>query len=316
MKMVKPRTKRMKKCQPADTSKEMITLPTGETLSQDAAVRRGIDAITGKQSEKPLLGYNSDIIKNKGRWMHRLMIGTPTTGLVRIEWVLARFGQVIPTNWSHTDCMQFMHTFAPVAYLVADAQNLIVKACLEQGMEWLLLIEHDNVLPPGAFIKINEYMLRGDTPVVSGLYFTKSNPPEPMTYRGRGTGFYKDWKMGDKVWVDGLPTGFVLIHASILRELWKESPEYKINDQVVRRVFETPAKVWTDPETHSTHTETGTSDLEFCSRVMRDKIFEKAGWPEFQKKKFPFLVDTDIFMRHITSDGQMYPLTDPKTIGY
>ena len=31
---------------------------------------------------------------------------------------------------------------------------------------------------------MNEYMLKNDTPVVFGLYFTKSDPSEPLVYRG------------------------------------------------------------------------------------------------------------------------------------
>lgn len=279
-------------------------------------VKPKVEPMKKRESEQALVGYNSVALRNRGKFRNRLMIGTPTTGLVRIEWVLARFGQVIPTNWSNTDCMQFLHTYAPIEYLVADAQNLIVKACLEQDMEWLLLIEHDNILPPGAFIAINEYMNSGEVPVVSGLYFTKSNPPEPMVYRGRGNSFFKDWKLGEKVWVDGCPAGFLLIHASILKALWNESPEYMVNDQKVRRVFRTPEKQWQDPETHATYSETGTSDLEFCSRLMKEGIFEKAGWPEYQKKEFPVLIDTGIFLKHITQDGTQYPLQDPKSLGY
>ncbi len=37
------------------------------------------------------------------------------------------------------------------------------------------------------------------------------------------------------------------------------------------------------------------------------EVFKKAGWPEFQKKKFPFLVDTKIFCRHIDWNGVQYP---------
>lgn len=256
------------------------------------------------------------IDENRGQWMNRILIGTPCTGLVRMEWVLARFGQVIPTNWSATDCLQWISTYAPLRYLVADAQNLIVKEVIEKDFEWMLLLESDNMPPPDAFLRINEYMRDGKVPVVSGLYFTKSDPPEPMVYRGRGTSFYKDWKMGDKVWCDGIPTGFTLVHRSILKVMWDESPEYLVNGTKTRRVYDNPAKVWFDPETGGTHTLTGTSDLAWCDRVMKDNIFEKAGWPEYAKKEFPFLVDTNIFVKHITNEGRIFPLQDPKTIGY
>ena len=81
-------------------------------------------------------------------------------------------------------------------------------------------------------------MLAGDVPVVSGLYFTRGYPSEPLVYRGRGNGYYGDWRIGDKVWADGVPTGCLLIHCSILRAMWKDSEEYQVSGQTLRRVFE------------------------------------------------------------------------------
>lgn len=116
----------------------------------------------------------------------------------------------MPTNWSHVDLLEYQSTIAPLRYSVADAQNIIVKQAVEKEVEWLLLIEHDNVLPPNTFIMLNQYMLSHEVPVVSGLYFTKTEPPEPMIYRKLGGGYYTDWKMGDKVWCSGIPTGTFL----------------------------------------------------------------------------------------------------------
>ncbi len=189
--------------------------------------------------------------RNPGQWVNRLLIGTPCTGVVRMEWVCARYGTVIPTNWSMAECIQWVSAYAPMRYMVHDAQNLIVKTFLEQDFEWLLFIEQDNMIPRDCFLRINEYMRKCDTPVISGLYFTRSNPPEPLIYRGRGNSFYKDWKMGDKVWCDGIPMGLTLIHNSILKVLWAESPEYRINNTITRRVFSAPENIWMDPENAS-----------------------------------------------------------------
>ncbi len=265
---------------------------------------------------KKLLKPNNIIQENTGPWMKRILIGTPATGMVRMEWVMARFGQIIPVNWSSTDMIQWLSSYMPMKYTVPDAQNIIVKTAVEQDFEWLLLLEHDNVLPPDAFLRINEYMRDGKTPVVSGLYFTKSVPPEPLVFRGRGNSYFKDWKMGDKVWCDGVPTGFVLIHVSILKAMWKESAEYMAGNILTRRIFETPEKIWYDPETGGTHALTGTSDLTWCERVIKEKFLEKSGWPEYQKMKYPFLVDTNIFIKHIDTNGRQYPLQTPQELGF
>lgn len=245
--------------------------------------------------------------KNGGAWRNRILVATPCTGLVRMEWVMARYGQIIPTNWSQVDVVQWMSSYAPMQYLLPDAENLIAKAVIEGDFEWFLSVEEDNVIPRDAFVRLNEYMTKGDIPIVSGLYFTKSFPPEPILYRGRGVGSFRDFKMGDKVWVDGIPFGFTLIHGSIIKALWDESEEYTVNGQVTRRVFDVAAKHFGDPDSGAFATTRGTSDLAWCTRLMKEKIFDKAGWPEFQKKKNPFLVDTNLFVKHIDQNGRQYP---------
>lgn len=262
---------------------------------------------SGKKS--PVREYRSiSVDSNDPGYVNRVLIATPTRGQVRMEWALARYGQTIPVNWSQVQYAQFMVTHSPIRFSVANAQNIIVKSVIERDFEWLLLIEDDVILQPDAFMKFNKYIRDEEVPVVSGLYYTKANPPEPLVFRGRGTSFYGKWKLGDKVWVDGVPTGCLLVHAGLLRVLWEESPEYTVNGILTRRVFDDPRKMWYDEATGSFNTIAGTSDLEWCTRIMKDKIFEKAGWVEFQKKKYPFLIDTSIFCRHVDlNSGIQYP---------
>ena len=253
--------------------------------------------------------YRSSIVKNmKDETSNRLMIGTATRGTVRMEWVMARYGQIIPCNWSMVQALQHYDAFAPLGFMVADAQNLIVKQAIEGDFEWLLFIEDDTMPPADGFIRLNEYMRNGDIPVVSGLYYTKSQPSEPMVYRGRGNSYFGDWKMGDLVWCDGVPTGFWLCNMKVLRLMWDESPEYVVGGQLTRRVFDQPASVWFDPENQILRTKTGTSDLAWCTRVIEQDVLRRAGWPKIGRKKYPFLIDTNLFCRHIDPAGVTYPM--------
>lgn len=256
---------------------------------------------------------NYPINPNRHKISTRLLIGTPTVGNIRMEWVAGRFSQVIPTNFSLVDVHQYMTSFAPIGYQITDAENLTAKVIVEGGFEWFLSWEDDNIPPLDALVKINQYIIRNDTPVVSGLYSTKSIPPEFILYRGQGTGYYADWKLGDKVWVDGVPFGFNLIHGSIIKALWEESPEYLVNGTLTRRVFDNTSEGHYDPFTGGWMSQMGTSDLAWCKRIIDNGIFEKAGWSKFQKKEFPFLVDTGIFVKHIDRQtGQQYPIGLPK----
>lgn len=240
-------------------------------------------------------------------YTNRLLVGTACTGLVRVEWVAARYGQLIPLNWSMASQLQVMAGYMPLRYQVADAQNLIVAEAMRLEMEWLFLLEHDVVIPQDTFIRLNRYMREARTPVVSGLYFSRAYPSEPMVFRGRGNSYYDNWRMGDLVWCDGVPTGALLIHMGLLREMWKDSEEYTLNGIKVRRVFDTPRTSWYNPETNRTNMATGTSDLEWCQRVMQGDYMRRSGWTEFVGREYPFLVDTNIFCWHINPDGTHYP---------
>lgn len=98
---------------------------------------------------------------------------------------------------------------------------------------------------------------------------------------------------GDKVWADGVLTGCLLIHRSIIQVLWDESPEYTYAGDKLCEVFVAPRKIMVD-DTGGWHTMTGTSDLEFCGRIIAEDVLKRAGWPKIARKRFPYLVDTKI----------------------
>jgi hypothetical protein len=246
-------------------------------------------------------------------YVNRILIGIPSTGLKRDEWIQARYGQLIPMNWSQIEMMQWMDSYMPLRYQVADAQNLIVKVAIEKEFQHLLLYEHDVLPPPNAFMTLNKYMREGTHPVVSGLYFSRGRPSEPLVFRGRGTGVFYDWEMGDLVYCDGVPTGFLLIDMALMRLMWEESEEYEVLPGLkTRRVFNTPRDIWIDPEEASQHTTSGTSDLEWCTRVIEGDYLRRSGWGDYvdslDDPLQPFLVDTkNLFCKHINPNGEQFP---------
>lgn len=245
----------------------------------------------------------------EGNPRNRLLIVTPTLGIVRMEWSMARYGQAIPPNWSSASASLGIGAVVPMHYLVADAQNLGCEEIVNKGFEWLLLWEDDVIAPYDAILQMNRYIVKADIPVVSGLYYQKATYTEPLIYRGSGNGAFLDFKIGDKVWADGVPTGFLLIHSAVIKLMWKESEEYEtLGKRKTRKVFETPSRIYFDPETKSYSCGTGTSDLWWCARVIKEKVLARAGFPKIGKRKYPFLVDTNIFCKHIDlSTGRQYP---------
>lgn len=251
------------------------------------------------------------MLADKKHSRNRIMVGIPTTGLVRYEWVMARYGQVIPCNWSQKEMAYFYAPWSPIGFQVADARNIIAHHAIQGNFEWLLFIDHDTCPPPNMLIAFNEYMLRKLVPVVCGLYFTKSVPADPLVYRGFGEGSYRDWKMGDKVWCDGIPMGCTLIHCDVLRAMQPDMEEYKLTSMggesiVVRKYFHTPAESKINEE-GMWENRTGTEDLDWCKKVMEGDYLAKARFEKVAKREFPFLIDTQIFCKHIDTDGVMYP---------
>jgi len=110
--------------------------------------------------------------------------------------------------------------------------------------------------------------------------------------------------------VDKILEGTPDQNASLIKEAWKNSPEYTVGGQITRRVFGSPEKMYYDENTGGIVAERGTTDLAWCSRIMKEGLF-KGKWAKYAKKKYPFLVDTNIFVKHITPDGIQYPLEVP-----
>jgi hypothetical protein len=247
------------------------------------------------------------IVKARKSEDRRIFIATGITGNVRVEWAMARWNQAAPVNWSKSEYLMWLDQFSPLGFLVAEARNVAVEEFLKQGFEWMVFIDHDTIIPPTFLITVNNRIMTERVPVWCGLYFTKSVPSEPLLFRGPGGGYFADWKMGDKVWVDGIPMGCTVIHHSILRAVWEESEEYTANGMRMRRVFETPVKMWEDAKTKIWQTITGTEDLHWCKKVVDNDIFRKAGWSQYAKKPHPFLCDTAVFCRHIDPAGNIYP---------
>jgi len=261
-----------------------------------------------KSREKTKLIYSGA----NGNPRNRILIGTASLGIVRLEWSVARYSQIVPCNWSagHLSCG--IGAVIPMHYLVADAQNVIADEAIRQNYEWVLLHEDDVIVPPDLFIRLNHYMKDATIPVVSGLYYLKTPHKEPVLYRGHGNGAFDGFKLGEKVWADGVPTGCLLIHCSILKLMWQESEEYVVGinpPRKVRKIFETPGRSWFDASNHGWKQEAGTSDLAWCKRVIEQNVLRRSGWPKIGRKKYPFLCDTNIFCRHIDlQTGRQYPL--------
>lgn len=212
---------------------------------------------------------------------HKVLVGIPSTGCVRIEWALAYFGTITPTNFQ-------LSLHSPIGLPVAEARNQVVEAAINGKFDWIFFIDHDVIVPADLWVKVRSYMIRNDIPIMNGLYYTKSAIPEPLIYRGLGEGPFYGWKPGDKVWASASGMGCTLIHTSVFKNM---TPPY----YVTPRVAENNVLM------------SGTEDFYFYGRVIEEGVLKKAGW-KMPDPKHPILVDTDLFCQHIDlNSGKQYP---------
>ncbi len=166
------------------------------------------------------------------------------------------------------------------------ARNEIVKAALAQNAEHVLFLDTDVLFPPTAFMQLLNRQKNNPThKIVSGVYWSKSNPSFPLVFEEAGCGSKMDWVVGDYIEADyAIGMGLVLIHTDVFRAI--EPPWFEINYGVNL-----------DRETGAMQSASLTEDLLFC---------EKASQAGFQ-----IWVDTGIQAGHYDANsGVTFGLND------
>lgn len=277
-----------------------------KTKTQARAEGEALNAINPKRSENSV----------------QVIVGSPTLGMVRIEWHNAMCGLITPPNFSVVKS-------APNGYVVADAQNMLCDTVLRGNYRALILIEDDTCPPAQTYLEFDRWFWKMERkkapPVVQGVYHIKGSAevregkrggiellgPEPLIYRGGGTRAYRDFTYGDVVWCSGVATGAVMIHRSVL-EAWARERDVETYTLLgyphpLKKIFQSPSRVWM--EDGGIHVSSGTSDLWWSEETIKRDILTKAGWGDYYKQKkvkkqtnngkWPYITDTSLKFGHI-----------------
>ena len=115
--------------------------------------------------------------------------------------------------------------------LVQRARNDIVRLAIEDDFDDLIFVDSDIEWHPDWLFKLLDY----DVDVVGGLYPKKSDT-EQYPVHALDTGMFVE--PNGLIEMQGLPTGFLRISKSALKQVWDASAEYMNEGRKCRMVFD------------------------------------------------------------------------------
>lgn len=203
------------------------------------------------------------------------MVSVPTFGMLDVEWVTRFMALAGPENSELKHCW-------PVDMPVAEARNRTVEAALQRECDSIFFVDYDVLIEPSALTRLAALGL----PVAGGLYYTKSDPPEPVALvDGRPI---SGWESGDVVAVDVIGMGCTLLDVGFLKEM---GPPWFATTDNAEMVNGEPTRT------------RSTEDAYFCERVTRETDAKPC-------------VDTGILCGHkdLKTGKVFLPATEKRTI--
>ena len=152
-----------------------------------------------------------------------IVIGVPTLGRpVPLDWAMAFKSMNPPTNYNSV--FQLVR-----GQEIGAARQQIAEYAVSIKAKYLFFLG-DDVVCPAHTLKQLIFRLEQDETigVVGGVYCAKTEPSDPLVYRGNGHGSYWDWKIGEFFEVTGLGLDVNLIRVAIFENLPK--PWFKTVD--------------------------------------------------------------------------------------
>ena len=142
-----------------------------------------------------------------------VFIGMPSRGLVAVDLLVAYAELIKPKHY-------FVST--NIVPLDAARNSLVADFLVKTPEATHLLFWDDDIVPPkDALLKL----WRHQEPIVSGLYFKKAPPYEPVmgiyteTPTEKGFTTFLDWEDGKSYYVDAVGMGFCLIRRDVFQEI-------------------------------------------------------------------------------------------------
>ena len=135
----------------------------------------------------------------------RVLLAIPTTSAARrsTSWISAMHGLQMPLGSSLG--LVWIEDEA-----IADARNQLCQRAIDDNCQYIFFLSDDVLAPSNALLmllnKIDRKYKGELCSMVTGVYWTKTYPPEPYLFNNMLEGTYKDWQAGEFFQVT-LPAG-------------------------------------------------------------------------------------------------------------
>jgi predicted SAM-dependent methyltransferase len=113
------------------------------------------------------------------------------------------------------------------------AKNMIVESAIKNGCQFVLLIDDDVMPPPDGLMKmLRLWKSHPKYKIISGVYWSKSDPTMPLIFKGNLQSSFWDWTVQDIIPVDGAGAGFLFVDIEVFKKMSKPwfSCEYFFED--------------------------------------------------------------------------------------
>lgn len=135
-----------------------------------------------------------------------------------MDTIPAQFAQSLATLNKVGECAVAME----IGSLIYNARNNLAMKAIQNGYDHVLWLDSDMTFPPDTFQKLHDTMIETNADIVSGLYFRRVPPYNPVLYRklnitedGVESENYNDYP-GETFDVDGIGFGCVLMKTETL----------------------------------------------------------------------------------------------------
>jgi hypothetical protein len=176
------------------------------------------------------------------------LVAIPTTGRsIPVDVMFAFHAMAYPMNYGHM-VMQIRGQPVDVA------RESFAEQAIAQGCKYIFFWDEDVACPPQSVPELIYRMEHTpDAAVCGGVYCLKTDPPQPLVFRGNGNGGVWDWKAGEFFEASGVGMGCTVVRTEVFKDLKKPWFKTEFNYE---KAMDGKAGV-----------ESWSEDLWFCKRV-------------------------------------------------